>query len=247
LSWTVVSTPNPAARARLFCVPYAGGGASIFKTWGKRLPEIEVLAIQLPGRESRLRERPIDVMDELVEQLAAAVAPELDRPFAVFGHSMGALVGFELTRLLRRLGWPLPMCLFVSASRPPQAPPGDRLYDLDGDELVQALRELNGTPPDVLELPELLELRLPVVRADFQVVDEYRYREEPPLECPIGAFAGMRDEDASPDVMRGWSVQTSASFSQRTLAGDHFFIVDEPAAMIGDIRAQMLRAAAQTA
>jgi medium-chain acyl-[acyl-carrier-protein] hydrolase len=225
VSWTVPE-PAPGARFRLFCLPYAGGGASVFKDWRLHGPDVELLAVQLPGREGRYTERPIDDMAELIECLADGIGEALDRPFALFGHSLGALVAFELARHLRRTGGALPERLFVAASPPPQDPQGDRTYDLPDDEFVQFLRELAGTPQEVFELPGLLELALPVLRADFRIVDEYRYQPEPPLPCPIRAFAGIADAAAGPQVMEGWAAQTSSSFSLLTLPGGHFFLDD---------------------
>jgi medium-chain acyl-[acyl-carrier-protein] hydrolase len=224
--WLLPARPDPNAALRLFCFPYAGGSARIFRSWPQRLPpSVEVCAVQLPGRGSRLREPPFTDLDTLLRALAEALLPYLDQPFAFFGHSMGALIGFELARRLRERELPGPIRLFVSGHRAPQLdrhdPPS---YDLPEPEFLEELRRINGTPGEVLEHPELIQLLLPLLRADFKVVQAYLYKPRPPLDSPITAFGGLQDEDVSREQMAAWREQTTAEFSLHMLPGDHFFI-----------------------
>jgi medium-chain acyl-[acyl-carrier-protein] hydrolase len=224
--WLMRLNPNPQARLRLFCLPYSGAGASIFTHWAKVLsPAIEVCAVQLPGRESRLAEPPFTSLEALVAALAPVLQPYCDRPFAFFGHSMGALISFDLARLLRREYGLLPVLLGVSGHRAAQLP--DRhppAHVLPDPELIAELRRLNGTPREVLDHLELLQLILPILRADFAVCETYAYTDDRPLECPIAAFGGLQDNDVGREEIEAWCEQTSSAFSLRMLPGDHFFL-----------------------
>ena len=217
---------SPGARLRLFCLPYAGGGASIFRTWPDGLPaDVEVCPIQLPGRGTRLMERPFTQLSPLVEALAQALVPLLDKPFAFFGHSLGALVSFELARHLRSLYGVCPVRLIVSAGRAPQFPHRDRpIHTCPETEFLAQLHRLNGTPRELLEHAELMEIVLPVLRADFALYETYVYSNGPPLSCPISAFGGLQDRRISHSDLDGWRDQTSDSFSLRMFPGDHFFL-----------------------
>jgi len=224
-SWIACRTPNPQARLRLFCFPYAGAGASIFRTWSDGLPaDVEVCPVQIPGRGTRLMETPFTQLAPMVEALAQTIGPLLDKPFAFFGHSLGALVGFELARQLRRQSGVQPVRLFVSADRAPQLPHRDRpIHALPDGELLQELRRLNGIPGKVLEEAELMQIMLPVLRADFAVYETYVYSTEPPLNCLISTFGGLQDQRVSRGDLEAWRDQTSGSFSLRMFPGDHFF------------------------
>lgn len=225
-SWIIRFKSNPKARVRLFCFPYAGGGASAFSSWSESLPEsVEVCCFNLPGRGSRLREPPIQRLEIMVQKMGQALVPYFDKPCAFFGHSMGALLCFELARLLRREQCPQPLHLFVSSRWAPQIPdPHPPLHNLPEAELVGELRRLNGTPVEILEHAELMELVLPVLRADFTVIETYRYAPEPPLTCPITAFGGLQDIEVGREHLAAWREQTAASFVLRLLPGDHFYL-----------------------
>ena len=227
-TWFTSQRPNARARLRLFCFPYAGGGAAIYRLWPQSLPsDVEVCVAQLPGRGTRLREQPFTSLDALVEAAAEAIAPSVDKPFALFGHSMGAMISFELARRLRELGRPQPAHLFISGRRAPQLPNNDPLsYNLPEAELRKELLRLNGTPKEVLEHPELMELMLPLLRADFSVVETYVYRPGVPLACPLTAFGGLRDSEVSRQELDAWREQTAGEFVLRMLPGDHFFLND---------------------
>jgi medium-chain acyl-[acyl-carrier-protein] hydrolase len=225
-SWIAFRKPNPRARLRLFCLPYAGIGASIFRTWSDGLPaDVEVCPVQYPGRGTRLMETPFTQLSPLVQALAQALVPLLDKPFALFGHSLGALVGFELARELRRQSGVQPVRLFASADRAPQIPRQDRpIHALPEGEFLAELRRLNGTPGKVLEHDELMRIMLPILRADFAVYETYAYSVEPPLDCFISGFGGLQDRKVSRRDLEAWRDQTSASFSLRMFPGDHFFL-----------------------
>jgi medium-chain acyl-[acyl-carrier-protein] hydrolase len=225
-SWIAFRKPNPQARLRLFCFPYAGAGAAIFRTWPDGLPAyVEVCPVQFPGRGTRLMEAPFTRLSPLVQALAQTLGPLLNKPFAFFGHSLGALVGFELARQLRRQFGVQPVRLFVSAAHAPQIPSRHRpIHALPEGEFLDELRHLNGTPGEVLKHAELLQIMLPVLRADFAVYETYVYSPEPPLTCCISSFGGLQDHRVSRDDLDGWRDQTRASFSLRMLPGDHFFM-----------------------
>lgn len=211
---------------RLFCLPYAGGGAMTYRRWADSLsPSVEVCAVELPGRGMRLREKPFTRLDALVEAIAIAIRPDLDKPLALFGHSMGAIVSFELARLLRRQYGIDPVYLFVSGRRAPQIPhPKPPTYNLPEPAFLAELRRLNGTPAAVLENTELLQLVLPTVRSDFEALETYRYQPEPPLDCAIAAFGGLSDAETNIQELEAWTEQTTAAFSLYMLPGDHFFL-----------------------
>ena len=225
-SWMTCRKPIPQARLRLFCFPYAGGGVSIFRAWSDGLPaDVEVCPVQLPGRGTRLMEPPFTRLSPLIQALAQALFPLLDKPFAFFGHSLGALVSFELARQLRRQYAVQPVRLFISADRAPQIPNRDPpVHNLPEGEFLLELRRLNGTPSEVLEDEELRQIMLPLLRADFAVYETYGYSTEPPLNCPISAFGGLQDHRVSRGDLEAWRDQTSVSFSLRMFPGDHFFL-----------------------
>jgi medium-chain acyl-[acyl-carrier-protein] hydrolase len=172
-----------------------------------------------------LREPPYTALPSLVSGLAESLHLYLDKPYALFGHSMGAVIGFELARQMRRREQQTPLCLFVSGRRAPQLPCHiPPTYNLPEPEFVEMLRGLNGTPQEVLENAEMMRLMIPALRADFQVIQTYHYAAESPLDCPIIAFGGDCDEDATPEQMQAWRAQTNADFMLRTLPGGHFFL-----------------------
>lgn len=224
--WFLRFNPNPAPRLRLFCFPYAGGGPHMFRSWPRQLPnDIEVCTPLLPGRGSRLREAPLTRLSFVVECLTCFIGPLLNVPFAFYSHSLGALMGFELARSLRRAALREPAHLFVSGCRAPHLPGlGTPRHQLSDPELLEELRRLNGTPLEVLESPELMQLLLPLVRADFEAFETYSYVIEEPFACPISAFGGAGDPEVSPGDLKEWQRHTTSDFSLQILEGDHFFI-----------------------
>jgi medium-chain acyl-[acyl-carrier-protein] hydrolase len=198
----------------------------IYRPWTLDLPEtIELWCIRLPGRESFRTEPPFTRLVALIEALTPVILPYLDRPFAFFGHSMGALIGFELMHALRRQHDLVPVHLFVSGHRAPQLPDqSPPLHHLAESELLTQLRRLNGTPEAVLQDADLMQFFLPVLRADFAVCETYTYVARTPLTCPISAFGGWQDPRVSYAELAAWREQTYSAFMQRMLPGDHFFL-----------------------
>ena len=224
--WLAYREVNPRAKMRMFCFPYAGGGASTYRGWGSSLPaDIEVCPVQLPGRESRLRDQPFERAVPMIGALADALKPHMNMPFVFFGHSMGALLGFELSRELRRRGQALPLHLFVSGRRAPQVPAREEpIHALPEPEFLVKLRELNGTPEEVLQHEELMRLLTPILRADFAVNETYTYFQEEPFDFGLSALGGLADEEVTRDDVAAWQEHTRGRFRMRMLPGDHFFI-----------------------
>ena len=210
---------------RLFCFPYAGGGDSIFHSWQRLLSDtIEVCPVQLPGRGSRITEPPCTEINKLISLVGQALAPYLDRPFALFGHSMGALISFELARYTRRKYSAQPIHLFASGHSSPQT-----RYDLIDPKLFDSilpemLLHHNGTPREALEDPEFVELVLPILHADLTLCRSYIYSPEPPFSFPITAFGGLDDHGVPRHSIEGWREHTTGPFALRMLPGDHFFL-----------------------
>jgi medium-chain acyl-[acyl-carrier-protein] hydrolase len=242
-SWLSSSKPKPEAALRLFCFPYAGGGASIFRRWPDALPStVEVRPVQLPGRDSRWREAPFTNLRLLVEVMASELSACWKEPFAFFGHSMGAVISFALARHLRAVVGVEPVHLFMSGRRAPQVRRDVRVtYNLPHDEFIEELRKLNGTPDEVLEQTDLMELMLPVLRSDFELVQTYIYTDEPPFECPITAFGGLQDVEASREDLDAWRAHTRGEFTLRLLPGDHFFLNKTPELLHGMLSQQLSR------
>jgi medium-chain acyl-[acyl-carrier-protein] hydrolase len=240
--WIKRFKPNPKASLRLFCFPYAGGGATLFRPWHHQLPpQVEVCAIQLPGREDRIKEPPFTQILPLVKVLASVLRPYNDIPFAFFGHSMGALISFELAHQLRVQQQPIPTHLFLSARRAPQIP--DRnpfLHTLPEREFLQELRNLNGTPIGVLENPELLQLVLPLLRADFSVCGTYIYQDRSPLSCPISVFGGTDDLHETGNYLKAWNIHTNSTFSLTMIPGNHFFLQTNPSILLELLTQELL-------
>jgi len=216
------------AALRLFALPYAGGGAAGFFRWRQAMPRgIEVLPIQLPGREARIGEPPITEMRKLVREISDAVTPLTDRPFALLGHSMGGWLAFELAREMRRRGARSPNLLIVAASPAPHrsraAGPIHRLPDVEF--VAEISRRFDGIPPAARANRELLQLMLPTMRADMQLLETYQYVDEPPLDADILALGGAEDHTVSPTELVEWRHYTSTRFSSRLLPGGHFFLI----------------------
>lgn len=214
------------SRIRLFCLPYAGVGASVFHPWAQGLPpDIDLCAVQLPGRENRLRERPFTRLLEAVEALAVVLRPSLDVPFALFGHSMGALIAFELARQLQKRYGQSPAILFVSGRQAPQVqettPP---FFDWPEAEFVaEVRRRYQGLSESVMNNPELRRIFIPILRADFELLSTYVYSGSKPLACPITALGGYQD-NLSREDLTAWKELTAGVFRLYMFAGNHFFL-----------------------
>lgn len=214
-------------KLRLFCLPYAGGSASIFQTWAKHFPEaIDICPIQLPGRGMRIHETPIHHFPSLIKTIVQESRPYLNVPFAFFGHSLGGLIAFEISHQLYKECLPLPLHLLVSGCASPTRQNKRRvLSTLPEHEFIDELRRLNGTPEGILNNHELMALLLPVLRADFSLLESYRYQPHPQLlRCPITAFGGLEDQDIELEQLRPWEDETYSRFVLHVLPGDHFFL-----------------------
>jgi medium-chain acyl-[acyl-carrier-protein] hydrolase len=223
-AWLRRPASRPDATVRLYCFAHSGAGASTFRRWPQLLPQdVEVCAVQLPGREDRLAERPCRSVQEAVDSLLPSL--DVTRPYALFGHSIGALLAFETARAVRRSGGREPVALMVSGSSAPHLedtePP---LSTLPDEELLEQLQRLKGTPEAVLQDAELMALLLPVLRGDFELYESYAYRDEPPLACPIEAFGGEADVRVPVEDLDQWAAHTTSSFSRHMFHGDHFFV-----------------------
>lgn len=223
------------APVRLLCLPHAGAGASAYRTWGQGLPaEIAACPVQLPGRESRMGEAPFDHVDDLADDLAEALfsdtGADLRTPYALFGHSMGAIVAFALAQRLRELGLPEPVHLFVSGRQAPHLRTSlPDLRDLGIADLAAELATLGGTPRQVLDNPDLLGMIAPLLRADFAVNETYRHSGEPELDIPVTAFAATADPRASVEQVGAWAQVTGGAFQLHRLPGDHFAVLRQAA------------------
>lgn len=243
--WLVRPRPNPHAALRLVCFPYAGGSATAFRTWPDALPpEVEVLAIALPGRDARAREPQFDRLTPLAASLADAIGPELRAPFAIFGHSFGAMVGFGFARELQRRSLGQPVHFFASARRAPQLAERLPLHGLSDPDLLAALRRMGGIPDAVFDVPELVDYFLPIIRADIAVSETETIGTEAPLRCPITAMGGVGDERVTVDELDAWRAQTTGPFEREMYPGGHFFLQSDRDQVLGSVSRRLVRAIA---
>lgn len=235
-SWfSVLSKGKTAAALRLYCFPYAGAGHTVFQHWRALLAdEIELALIKLPGRGARFSEPHAESLDELAQALAQSIAETTDGPehFSFFGHSMGALLAFETARALQKRGLS-PRALLVSARTAPVAHGWrERLSDLPDAAFLEVIRSMNGLPQEVLDNPEWLALFLPIIRADFALCENYRYRSGLPLACPIQVVAGRDDASVPLALLDGWAGETLAGCQSRLFAGGHFYLFEHEAELL---------------
>jgi len=239
--WIVKPRTVPDASLRLFAIPFAGGNASVFQQWPQFLPDdVEVCAVQFPGRQQRASEAPFTRMPLAVQALETALAPLLDLPFVIFGNCTGSLAAFELARRLRRRSGIEPLALIVSCSRAPQMPDRDvPIHASPDDELFEELNRLGGTPPAIIEHPELRVLMLPTLRADFELAETYAYRDDEPLHCPLFVFGGTEDGIVAAEELDAWRAQTTGRFSLEMLEGGHYLIETARAELLARISAAL--------
>lgn len=220
------SRDNPSAR--LFCFPYAGGSATIYRDWSELLPrEIEVCPVQLPGRPGRMEEPALDDLGEVTDAVIEAMDPFTDLPYALYGHSMGSLLAYELARRQWREARPGPVHLFIGARRAPhlisRAP---AIHEEPAERVRSFLKTLRVVPDEVLDHDELMELLLPTLRADLKLDVTYAYEPGSAVACPIDAFGGIEDHYVLKGELAAWSMHTGSAFSLQMIPGDHFFLDD---------------------
>jgi medium-chain acyl-[acyl-carrier-protein] hydrolase len=231
---------------RLFCFPYAGGGTAVYRPWRKILPsDVEIAAVQFPGRESRIREAPLRSIAEMARGAVDVILANSDVPFALFGHSMGALVAYEAARSLESLGAPGPSHLFVSARRPPHVddhlPP---VHHLPDDAFVEEMNQRYQAIPDVVRNePELMELLLPVLRADIEALEKYGHVPGPRLRCSVQVYGGSRDFHPFPDQLTEWQAVAEQPISVKLFDGDHFFLTSQVGPVTSDLIARWMQPA----
>lgn len=235
-SWVHCIQPNPQAELRLFCFPYAGGSAMTYRRWNNLLPKtVEVCPVELPGRGKQIKLSPYNRIEPLVEALATNLRPYLNKPFAFFGHSMGGLISFELSRFLRSEFNLHPIHLFISARQAPQINwRRKHIHNLPEAQFMDELRRLDGTPQEVLNNQELMEFFSPIIRADFSVLETYVYTPQAPFDFPIMAFGGMQDTEVSADDLDGWKEHTNL-FSLQMIEGNHFYVNSAPEILLQTI------------
>jgi medium-chain acyl-[acyl-carrier-protein] hydrolase len=244
--WILRSQPAAGRRPRLrlFCLPYAGGGAATYRLWADELPsDFEVCPVHLPGREKRFGEPLLTDAVEAAAVLTAVLAPYLDVPYAIFGHSMGAALAYEIALALVRTRRAPPTCLIVSARRAPHLPArAAPVHDLPDHLLIEELKRLNGTPRQVLEDDELMSFMLPMVRSDFRLAETYRAPAPIALPSPVIAIGGREDDDIPLSDLEAWRSVSNGEFRFHIVDGDHFFINSQRPSVIRIVAAELLRA-----
>ncbi len=240
-TWIFRPRPQPAARVRWYCFPYAGGAAHAYAPWASLVSQnVEIRAVQLPGRGPRLSEPLFNRLDALLDAIIVALAKEwLEAPFVLFGHSMGGIIVHELAKRLRRSGGPRPLAVAISGRPAPSAEivREKRLSDVTDDELWTELRRYNGTPDVLLDNPEVKQFFLPIVRADFAMVDHYQPPAETPLDIPLRIAVGLRDPATPPGSEQGWCQETTAKCVIRRYDGDHFFLKSQAETFVRQLEA----------
>jgi surfactin synthase thioesterase subunit len=242
--WVIRPRPSAAATTRVFCFAHAGGGASAYRLWANEAGgDVEVCGVQLPGREGRWREPRFRGVSDVVPAILRGLEPWLDRPYAMFGHSLGALLAFETTRALRAAGLRVPAHLFVSAHRAPhRANPHPPMRQLADQAFISEMcTRYGGVPKAVLDSPELLALMLPCLRDDFTMFETYAHDARPPLDCPITALGGHDDRFVTGEELAGWREHTTGDFVVRQLPGDHFYLQEGRGALLAMVTAALGR------
>ncbi|MBN9741326.1 thioesterase [Amycolatopsis sp. A1MSW2902] len=222
-------------RQQLVCLPHAGGGASAFRPWRPLLPpEVELLAVQYPGREDRTGEPALTDLAELAEAAADALAEVLDAPYTVFGHSMGALVGYELLNVVRQNGFPAPRRLIVSSQFPPGLLPDRGVRDFGDEAVLDLVDWLAGGTSGIRADSRLSAFVAGLVRADYEAVETYRPAAAE-ITVPVNAFCGAEDPAVSPDEVAGWAAWCRAGFDRTVFPGGHFYLREAAAETVAAI------------
>ena len=243
--WLTTRAASPQSSIRLFCLPHAGAGTSAYNLWKRFLPAtIEVCPIQIPGRESRLSEACVTDCTTLIESITLALTAHLDKPYAIFGHSMGALLALDLAQSLRAHGLRSPSHLFVSGRNATHVPmKHGSIHKMEDEDFLAALAtRYGGLPQEILDTPELLELYLPILRADLTLLETHRYQPLGPLDCPVSAFCGKDDANVSVAGLEAWGEHTSSTFETKWFDGGHFYLSGPSRATLLDLVAARLAA-----
>ncbi|MEL6636436.1 MAG: thioesterase domain-containing protein [Bacteroidota bacterium] len=232
--WLLPLKACDAPQLQLYCFPYGGAGPSLYKKWADAIdPAIQLVGVQLPGRERRIKEPAFTQMRPLVKSLAKVWRHRPDLPYAFFGHSLGALVAYELILELRRQGLPLPLRLIVSGSKAPHLNRHpEQINGLPDAAFIEAIRQLGGTPEAVLQNELLMQVFLPVLRADFTLYENYHYEQNAPIDLPILACGGRSDREVSSSDLYAWSEHTEGAFDWQLFEGDHFYLDAAPKLLI---------------
>jgi medium-chain acyl-[acyl-carrier-protein] hydrolase len=243
VSWISLPKKNANSAVRLFCFHHAGSGGASFRDWPKLLPSsIEVATIHLPGREGRFGEPCFRRMTDLVSALVPEITPYLDRPFATFGHSMGSLVSYDLVRELRARGLPQPLYFFASGRKAPGiAKPGSHFHELPDELFLRAISmRYLGVPEAIRKDKKLMEIFVPILKADIEVIETYEYTPQTPFNFPVSAFGGKQDVELGEEGLSGWSAITNDTFKKQMFEGDHFYLFGNEAS-----RASLLQSIAE--
>jgi surfactin synthase thioesterase subunit len=233
--WIANKPIRSEAKLRVLAFPCACAGASFFRTWMPQFPtEVDFLPIQLPGRETRFTEKRYEAMSELIPDLVQGLRPLLDKPYIFFGHSLGALITYNLTRALQEAGVPGPQHIYVAAYRAPHMPnPNPQLHYLSDSAFLQALMEYRGMPEEVRKNAEILKLLAPIAKADFKLHETYLHQPGKQLDCPITVLGGSEDPFVSQVALQGWAELTTAKFCLEMYPGGHNFITEHVSTLIG--------------
>jgi surfactin synthase thioesterase subunit len=239
------------AQLRLICLPHAGSGATSYQSWRREMPSfVELCAVKLPGRETRLSEPSFTDSQELVEKMTEVLADECDIPYAIFGHSMGAVLAYEFAQSLQRRGLPPPVCLFVSGRVAAHLKlPARPVHALPLQSFLSELEvRYGGLPRELLQDQEMLDFYLPILRSDLQLIETYQYKSKPPLKCSVVVSGGIEDKSIWLEGLEAWRQHTVGGFTLHRYDGGHFYLSGESKApLLAMVREQLIALHARAA
>ncbi|WDE09214.1 thioesterase [Thalassomonas viridans] len=223
--WLVIPKPNPNADIKLICFPYAGGSSASYLPWLSQLPtNVELIMVQLPGRGSRVFEDAFDEMEPLVKQLLKFLPAVLNKPYILFGHSLGSRIAFELALKLKEMAHHLPAHFIASGSRGPHTALKNKIHNLPDNEFINELKKMGGTPDTLLDNNALMELLLPAIRGDFAIAEKYSYSGKETLNCPVSVLGGKDDKGITEADLKSWGNFFASPANVHMVNGNHFFI-----------------------